>query len=168
MLAIADPVVSNAAPDVLQSQPDTRAVPTLRLHRRLCGSNSVARGFVASERAPDAAAIAAALEAHLLQIMPACSANVGLDVQPRPEQDGRRGRSRERVPAPTQAVDRVGDSGYDPATARQAVFFVHQPERTMDSCSSSGPAPVMIPRSSRAFPSTSCLPGLSLAARRRV
>lgn len=87
LLDIADPVVSNTALDVLQSHPDTCAVPTLRLHRRLRGSDVVARVLVEPDRASHAATIAATLEARLLEIEHICSANVAVEVQSRPELD---------------------------------------------------------------------------------
>jgi cation diffusion facilitator family transporter len=104
LLDIADPAESNAVPEVLQSHPDTRAVPTLRLHRRLRGSDIVARVVVAPDQVPHAASIAAALEAGLLAIGHICSANVAVEVQSLQEQDESWAQLRQRVPGAVKTL----------------------------------------------------------------
>lgn len=87
LLDIADPVVSNAALDALQSHPGIRAVPSLRLHRRLRGSDVVARVVIEPDRAPHAATIAATLEARLLDSEHIYVATVAVEVQTRHKPD---------------------------------------------------------------------------------
>lgn len=82
LLDIADPAESIAALDVLETHPDARAVPVLRLHRRLRGSSLVARVVIAAERERDAAAIAAEMEARLLRIGQIDDATVAIEIAP--------------------------------------------------------------------------------------
>lgn len=83
LLDMADPADSIAALDALEAHPDTISVPTLRLHRRLNGSDVVARIVIGAEREARAAMIAAALEARLLEIGAVRSAHVAVEIQSR-------------------------------------------------------------------------------------
>lgn len=82
LLDVADPADSLAALDVLEGHPAVDSVSVLRLHRRLQGSDIVARVALHPHHAVHAADLAATLEERLQSAPRILSATVAVDVLP--------------------------------------------------------------------------------------
>jgi len=80
LLDVADPAESLAVLALLESHPGVVSVPMLRLHHRLHGRDVVARVVAPSDRAHEAAALAAALEARLTEVAGISGATVAVEV----------------------------------------------------------------------------------------